>query len=137
MCNLPHTLKLFESNKVCFFLHISNILGMCRGVGMWFHMSSYAEAYILYTKILYTFCIHQFWSMKSIHHKDVYNLYTEFMQNVDINNCLQNGSLILRYFDPFVVHFLVNHCKQLRLETCWLMMGGTYQSNGLLDYIFH
>ena len=75
--------------------------------------------------------------MKSIHHKDVYNLYTEFMQNVDINNCMQNGSLILKYFDPFVVHFLVNHCKQLRLETCWLMMGGTYQSSGLLDYIFH
>ena len=68
--------------------------------------------------------------MKSVHHKDVHNLYTEFIQNVDINNCMQNGSLILTYFDPFVVHFLVNHCKQLRLETCWLIMVGIYQSNG-------
>ena len=35
-------------------------------------------------------------------------------------------------FLPFVVHFLVNHCKQLRLETCWLITGGTYQINGLM-----
>ena len=37
----------------------------------------------------------------------------------------------------FFVLFLVNHCKQLRLETCWLITGGTYQMNGLLDYILH
>ena len=81
--------------------------------------------YKMYTKvcwnvgyILYTFCIHQFWSTKSVHHKHyVYNLYTKFIQNVYTNNCMQNGSLISQYFDPFVVHFLVNHCKQLRLET--------------------
>ena len=46
-------------------------------------------------------------------------------------------SIISTYFDPFLVHFLVNHCKQLRLETCWLIMGGNYQINGLLDYILH
>ena len=50
---------------------------------------------------------------------------------------MQNGSLILKYFDPLVVHFLFNHCKQLRLETCWLITGGTYQIYGLLNYIFH
>ena len=46
---------------------------------------------------------------------------------------MQNRSLISTYFDPFVVHFLVNHCKQLglRLETCWLITEGTYQINGL------
>ena len=40
---------------------------------------------------------------------------------------MQNGSLISKYYDLFVVHFLVNHCKQLGLETCWLIMRGTYQ----------
>ena len=44
MCDLPHTLKLFESNKVCFFLHVSNVSGMCRGVCMRSHVS-YAEAW--------------------------------------------------------------------------------------------
>ena len=42
MCDLLHTKKLFES-KVCFFSHISNILGMCRGVRVQSHVS-YAEA---------------------------------------------------------------------------------------------
>ena len=26
------TLKLFESKKTCFFLHVSNVLGVCRGL---------------------------------------------------------------------------------------------------------
>ena len=43
MCDLPHTLKLFESNKGGFFLHVSNVLGMCRGVCMQ-SQASYAEA---------------------------------------------------------------------------------------------
>ena len=48
--------------------------------------------------ILYTFCIHQFWATKSVHHKHyVYNLYTKFIQNVYTNNCMQNGSLISTY----------------------------------------
>ena len=42
---------------------------------------------------------------------------------------------ISTYFDPFVGHFLVNLCKQLRLETCWLITGATYQINGLMEYI--
>ena len=50
---------------------------------------------------------------------------------------MQNGSLISAYFDSFVVHFLGNPGKQLRLETCWLIIGSTYQINGLLDYVFH
>ena len=50
---------------------------------------------------------------------------------------MENESLISAYFDPVIVHFLVNHFKQLRLETCWLIMGGTYQIKGLLGYIFH
>ena len=41
------------------------------------------------------------------------------------------------YFDPFVVHFQVNHCKQLRRETSWLITGSTYQINRLTDYILH
>ena len=113
--------------KVCW--HVVYILytKVCQNMG-----------YILYTNILYTFCMHQFWSTSNVDHKHyVYNLYTKFIQNVSTNNCMQNGSLISTYFDPFVVHFLVNHCKQLRLETCWLITGGTYQINGLLDYIFH
>ena len=87
--------------------------------------------YILYTSLL-------------IYLKHIYTSQTlciqfeyKFIQNVYTNNCMQNGSLTSTWFDPFVVHFLVNHCKQLRLETCWLIMGGTYQINGLLDYIFH
>ena len=43
MCNLPYTLKLFESNKACFFLYSSNVLGMCRGMHMRLY-ASYAEA---------------------------------------------------------------------------------------------
>ena len=91
---------------------------VCRNVG-----------YILYTNILYTICIHQFWSTECVHHKHcVYNLYTKFMQNVCTNNCIKNRSLISTFFDPFVVHFQVNHCKQLclRLETCWLIRSMDY-----------
>ena len=40
-CDLPHALKLFEWNKACFFLHISNVLGLCRGVLL---HALYAEA---------------------------------------------------------------------------------------------
>ena len=91
---------------------------VCRNVG-----------YILYTNSLYTICIHQFWSTECVHHKHcVYNLYTKFMQNVCTNNCIKNRSLISTFFDPFVVHFQVNHCKQLclRLETCWLIKSMDY-----------
>ena len=44
---------------------------------------------------------------------------------------MQNGSLISTCFDPFVVHFLVSHCKQIRLETCWLITGIPIK---LMDY---
>ena len=65
--------------------------------------------YTLYTNILYTFCIHQFWFTKSLHHKNyVYNSYINFMQNVYTNNCKHNGSNILTYFNPIVVHFLAS-----------------------------
>ena len=50
---------------------------------------------------------------------------------------MQYESLILTYFDLLVAHFLVNHCKQLRLETCWLVTGDTYQINELMDYILY
>ena len=50
---------------------------------------------------------------------------------------MQNGPLISTYFASFVVNFLVNHFKKLRLETCWLITGGTYEINGLLNYTFH
>ena len=44
---------------------------------------------------------------------------------------MQKRSLISTYFDPFVVYFLVNHCKQLgvRLENSWLITVGSYLSN--------
>ena len=77
-----------------------------------------------------TFCIHQFWSIKSAYHKVyVYNFYTEFIQNLCTNKCMQNGFHISTHFYLFVVPFLTNHCIQLRLagETT----GGNYQINGL------
>ena len=106
---------------------IQNVYKSLLKCGIYFH-----------TYILYTFCIHQFWStIFTILNPQLYNFYKTFTQNIYTNNCMLNGSLISTYFDPFVVHFLVNHCKQLRLETCWLIMGGNYQINGLLDYILH
>ena len=117
--NLEHFVYKHFAYKMC--------TKVCRNVG-----------YILYANILYKFCIHQFWSTKSLHHKHyAYSLYIKFKQNVYTNICMQNVSLISAYFDRFVVDFLVNHCKQLRLETCWLITGGTYQINGLMDYILH
>ena len=97
------------------------------------------DIFCIQTFYLYTFCIHQFWSTKSVHHKHfVYNLYTKFIQNVCTNNCMQNGSIpYFNIFDLFVVQFIVNHCGQLRLETCWLITGGTYHIDGLLDYTLH
>ena len=48
-----------------------------------------------YTSILYTFCIHQLQYTKSVHHQHfVYNLHAKFIHNVYINNCMQNGFLI-------------------------------------------
>ena len=46
---------------------------------------------------------------------------------------MQNGFHISTHFYLFVVHFLTNHCAQLRLagET----LGGKYQISGLMDYI--
>ena len=68
---------------------------VCRNVG-----------YILYTNILYTICIHQFWSTKSVHHKHyVYNLYTKFMQHVYTNNCIKNRSLISTFFTHLLCTF--------------------------------
>ena len=50
--------------------------------------------YILYTSIpIYKKCTNY-----------VYNLYTELMQNICTNNCMQNKSHISTYFDSFVFH---------------------------------
>ena len=63
--------------------------------------------YIFYTYLLYTFCIHWFWSTKSVHHKNyVYNLYTKFMQNVYKNNLCK--------MDP-TFQYILNHL----LCTCY------------------
>ena len=51
MWDLPHLLKLFESNKACLFLLISNVLGMCRGVHVQSHASN-AEAFVALTNLL-------------------------------------------------------------------------------------
>ena len=94
------------------------------------------------TFCIQTFCIHfvyinsdlqKVYIMNIIYIQFVYKIHTE----CHTNNCMQNGSFISTYFDLFVVHFLVNPCKQLRLETCWLITGGTYQIDGLLDYKLH
>ena len=76
------------------------------------------KLYIL--NIMYTICI-----------QSLYRMYMHIIVY------MQNGFLISTYFDSFVVHFLVNHCKLLRLETCWLIMGGANQINGLMNYILH
>ena len=58
----------------------------------------------------------------------VYILYTSILMykiHTFIYKSLYAGYLISTYFDPIVVHFLVNHCKHLRLETCWIFTGGT------------
>ena len=60
------------------------------------------------------------------------------MQNVYTNNCMQNGSLISTYFDPFVVHFLAS--SSMHATKTWNVLakqGGKYQINGLMDYILH
>ena len=44
---------------------------------------------------------------------------------------MQNESLFSTHFDPSVLHFLDNHCKQIRLGPSWLITGGSYKINGL------
>ena len=65
------------------------------------------KAYII--NIMYTVCV-----------KHSYKMYIQII-------VCRMASVILTYVIPFVVHFLIHHCKQLRLETCWLFAGGTYQ----------
>ena len=116
--------NVYISTNFC--IHFVNKIKRTMAANFLYKMSTKVSqnvGYILYTNIMYTFCIHQFWSTKCAHHKNyVFNLYTKFIQNVSTNNCMLNQPHISAYFDPFVVHFLVNHCTQLRLETCWLSM---------------
>ena len=79
--------------------------------------SDLQKVYII--NIMYTICI-----------QNSYRMYTQII-------VCKMDPLFQHIFDLFVVHFLVNHWKQLRLETCRLIMGGTYQIDGLLDYTLH
>ena len=64
---------------------------------------SLLECGMYFAYILYIFCIHQFWSTKSVYHKNhAYILFTKFIQNVYTNNCVRNGSHISICVDPFV-----------------------------------
>ena len=54
------------------------------------------KVYIIRT--MYTICV-----------QNSYRIYT--------NYCMQNVTLISTYFDPVVVLFLGNLCKQLKLKT--------------------
>ena len=80
--------------------NIYKILSKCR---IHFFIETFCIIlYILYTNILI---------YKNVHHKNyVYNLnlYTKVIQNVQTNNCMQNGSHIPIYFDLFLVHFLAS-----------------------------
>ena len=61
-------------------------------------------------------CINRY--TKILHHKNyLYKLYSNSYK-IYRNNCMQNVSHISTYFDPFVEHFLGNHCKQFKLKTC-------------------
>ena len=51
-------------------------------------------------------------------------MYIIFIQNsyriyIQIIVCKMDN-LFQQYFDPFVVHFLVDHCMQLKIENQWL-----------------
>ena len=53
-----------------------------------------------------TFCISFVYILYTSNY--VCNLYAKFIQNVYTNNCIQNRSLILTYFEPIVVQFFVS-----------------------------
>ena len=140
---------------------------VCRSVVYIFYTNIFYTFYIQkFVQLWDTFCIHsvyisntkctqtfvEMWDTFCIQTFCVYFVYINsdllkaYIINIMYTICVQKSykiyiqiivSLIWIYFDSFFVHFLVNHCKQLRLETCWLIMGSTYQSNKLLDYIFH
>ena len=94
---------------------------------------------LMYTKCLQkfvemwdTFCIQKFcihfvqinYDLQKVYIINI--MYTVCMQNsyrmyIYTNNCMQTGSLISIYFDLLLVQFLVNNCKQSKLETCWLI----------------
>ena len=108
----------FSKQIFCIYFIHEMYTKACRNVG-----------YILCIKILYICCVCQFWSTRKVHHKYyVYNLYIKFIQHVYTNNCMLRGSLISTFFILFIVHVLVDHCKQLRFENCNLTTGVTIKS---------
>ena len=78
--------------------------------------------YILYTNILFI-AIHFVYISSDLQKVYIINiLCTICIQNsyrmyVQIIVCRMDP-LFQHIFDPFVVQFIVNHCGQLRLETC-------------------
>ena len=79
---------------------------------------------LLYTNILYTFCIHQFWSTKSVHHKHyIYNLYTKFIQNTKLKGLwtakifIQNVYKILIYI-PVQKLYIIRIRIKFVYKTC-------------------
>ena len=80
--------------------------------------------YILHTNILHIFCIHQFDLQKVYIIKIMYTIWIQNLDRIYVQ-------IIACKMDPTFKHILthllctsklVNHCTQLRLETCWLSM---------------
>ena len=75
--------------------------------------------------ILHTFCPYFVYTnsnlQKDLHPKNygyiqfVYKIHTEFIQII----VCKKLSYVSRYFEPFVLQFLSNHCTEFKLETCW------------------
>ena len=114
----------YKSLRKCGILFVYILcIKMCRDVG-----------YILYTNILYTFRIHQFWSTKSVHHKRyVYNLYTKFIQNTKLKGLwaakiyIQNLYKILINITVQKLHIIRTSIKFVykTCTKCKKVLGGT------------
>ena len=75
--------------------------------------------------ILYIFCIHFAYINSDLQKVcKIIIMYIIFIQNsyriyIQIIVCKMDN-LFQQYFDPFIVHFLVDHCMQLKIENQWL-----------------
>ena len=86
--------------KLYYIQNINKSLSKC-----WKHF-----VYIWYTSILiYKKCIYII--------RSIYLIWIQISYKIHANNCMQNVSLISTCFEPFILHFLGNHCTELKLET--------------------
>ena len=86
--------------KLYYIQNINKSLSKC-----WKHF-----VYIWHTSILiYKKCIYII--------RSIYLIWIQISYKIHANNCMQNVSLISTCFEPFILHFLGNHCTELKLET--------------------